>query len=190
MIDEEAVRVLCDQLESTWDERQRLSLLDRIDAVSRGCAHEKKAILRGLYKRKRIPNASAHRSDICANIEAIRTLCRIQNRLAADLESERQKFRVEIPPPWRYPESGDFVFQARVYIDGRFRSSIACIVTEADVDSCRIANRSLSKIRTRMRKIDENIRLWEQSFSSHIEKLWASGAELSAVATLRLSDTR
>lgn len=135
LIDENIVDKCCTTLESFLDGRvgteECLQAIADLEYRYR-FASEKISRLKRLFQQKRIDDVGRWRSEIRANIWAIKNLASIQNHLGRERINEQKIFRVEMNDPidcYRSP----LIFRASVYVNDTYSQTINCIVTDDEL---------------------------------------------------------
>lgn len=192
LIDEELINGHCSYLEdrmeyASCDPRCR-ETLNEIDRVFPG-AKEKTSNLRRYYAQKRINDLARWRMFVRSDISAISNLAHMFNYGRRLRDEEQKEFRVELQHPHNI-SAGPLVFQALIYVNNKRHGCVHCEVTNEEIDQFSIGNRSLSKSATRQRKINENYRMFEINFPSHIEKKWKEGVDLTKQSKITWKDIR
>lgn len=188
VIDEERIDQLCDQIEDG-------QICDDISVESGAAIYEIERLigapvrqytdpLRRLLKKKRIPDFSQHKCDIYGQTYRIRGIASMCNQGEAERCAREKKFKVEIPEPMWWPEKGDLILSATIYVDERYLKMIQCIVKSDDIDKIQISSKSLSKRDARMRRLGQWMHLYRNSFKYYIEKLWEKGGDLASIDTV------
>lgn len=75
---------------------------------------------------------------------------------------------------------------AAVYIGDVWVRRVRCIVSSEYIDSRPIGSKSLSKARARRRRLEENLRFFEQAFERHLNNLFDKGRDMHSVEVLML----
>lgn len=186
LIDEQALKALLDEVLAGPHDERVSGLLAEIAAVTKGVAAVKLASLKGLLARKRIPDLSEHRYHILCDVDGIRGAASIHNHKVAEHEKRLRVFRVEFSPIYNLPEVGDLRMNAAIYIDNAWVRNVRCIVSSEYIDSRPIGSRSLSKVRARRRRLEENLHFFELTFERHLNDLFDQGSDMHSVQEMKL----
>lgn len=191
MIDEARIKALCEQIErgqlSDGVSPETGTALAEIEQLIGTSVRQYTEPLRGMLKRKRIPDWSRHTCDVLGQTMRIRGIARIFNQGEAEQIEREKVFKVEVEQPIHWPMSGDWRFLARIYQDGKYTKSITCIIRDKYIDSIQVSSKSLSKREKRSRKLSLLGRC-DLSFQYHIERLHRDGIDVLKIEEIDYED--
>lgn len=146
--------------------------------------------LRGLLKKKRIHDLSAHAVEIYGYTLRIRKIARMCNQGEIERRERDADFRVEVPEPMYWPMKGDLHLTATIYIEGEFYKRIRCVVFSETIDNIEISSKSLSKRAARERRLGQWLVTYCNEFRIYIEEKWKTGDDLSKLDELTYRDLK
>lgn len=194
MIDEEQIRQLCDQIirrpHYGGIASDRHAALTKIEQLIGPPATEYTRSLRRLLEKKRVRDLTQHSSCVYEQAYRIRGIAGLINQWKIERREREAKFKVDVPEPTWWPETGDLILVARVYVKERAYKHIRCVVSAADIDSMPNSSKSLSKRQARSRRLGQWVRIHCAAFRIHIERLWEDGNDLCSVEVINYRETK
>lgn len=193
-VDEDRVSKLCDEIENQFRGKGYTRPLADVFAEIQSFgpfANEFIDDLKRLEKKLsgRINDLNAFISDVLGRTHRIRIRATAWNIGTKEIEEREKKFRIEITEPLFW-EHSPFIFSARVYVDEKFVSHISCSVSDADLATIPLSNRSLSKREARIRRLGERCEGFRSGFLRFIEDEWKNGGDLTAIKQIKWSQAK